>query len=303
MQRPSCDLGPVRILPSVSVTNAGYDSNVFSSATNPVASLDGDDQRGRASAAADGTEALLSRERLSLVHLVREAERPQSRGAASTTCRLLGFFNQMSFQATGRIGQGYDLYSSELPSYVFETLRSATGGRRGRPDEIALGLRRRRIPEGPLHAVLGPPAPGYPGETQQSATTPRSAAGCATRSPKTGTSRRWPRSGLVGLPVRVRAARQQEHRLSRRRLFQPARASSSTSSGGYREGVSRNGSLYPEYQTGVGSFFVSYYPSALDRAAGLWAPQGQYSISAFIPTTSTTRSEPARTSSSSITFS
>jgi hypothetical protein len=37
MARSKLHLGPIRILPSASIYNAGYDSNVFSTPTNPVA--------------------------------------------------------------------------------------------------------------------------------------------------------------------------------------------------------------------------------------------------------------------------
>ena len=257
MARAKLHLGPVRFLPTVDVYNAGYDSNVFATSTDPTTSW--------TATVAAGARVLLPLG--SKMYFVADLF-PQYTWYSNLSVRnrwgglydaaILGFFNRLRFQAIGTDHLSYELYSSELPAYVFSDTKSAKGN-----VELDLTRSLSLIAAGGYEEVrytqyAGPPIQDVQVKLNNS-----------NDSEVRGGLRykitdNWDVAGVVE-EVRSTFEFQPELRDNQStgylgsltfnvpRLFINA-------IGGYREGRTLDGSAYPEYQTGVGSFFVSFFP-------------------------------------------
>jgi hypothetical protein len=257
MTRSKLTLGPIRFLPSISVTNAGYDSNVFSTATDPTASW--------TATIIAGTRLLIPMG--SKMYFVADAFPSytwyadisgRNRWGGIFDASVLGFFNRMSFQLTGTDRQEYSLYSNELPSYVFSETRSGTGN-----VDIDLTHSLSLFAAGGYMEVRynqysGPPIQNF--QVQLNNSNNNEVRGGLRYS----IGDTWQFGGAVE-QTQSTFLSQPELRdnesiaylgsvsYNRPRLYINAVA-------GYREGKSFDGSVYPEYQTDVGSYFVSFYP-------------------------------------------
>jgi hypothetical protein len=257
LARSKLHLGPVHFLPSINVTNAGYDSNVFATSTDPTTSW--------TATVAAGTRVLLPLG--TKMYLVGDIF-PQYTWYSNLTVRdrwggtydaaILGFFNRLKFQAVGADRQSYELYSSELPAYVFSNIRSAKGN-----VEVDITHSLSLIAAGGYEEVrytqyAGPPLQDVQVKLNNSDDSE------VRGGLRYNITENWDVAGVV---EEVRSVFQ----------FQPElRDNQSTgylgsitfnvprlfinAIGGYRDGRSLDGSAYPEYQTGVGSYFVSFFP-------------------------------------------
>lgn len=276
MAKAKLTLGPVRFLPSVSVTDAGYDSNVFSSSTDPVA---------------DWTATIVAGTRILLplgqkMYFVSnlfprytwyDKLNDRNRWGGTYDASLYGFFNRMSFKLTGEDTQAYILYSSELPSYVFENLEGGIGS-----VDVDLTHSLSLFGRGGYQRVRYTQYSGPPLQDAQVKLNDRDDS-LASGGLRYKLSEDWSVSAEAetGWSDFVYQPELRDNTsnaylggifFNRPRLFINA-------TGGYREGFSRNGSLYPEYKTGVGSFFVSFYPLRWLEVQGYGHRRVTYSIS------------------------
>ncbi len=76
----SCTSAPFGSFPSISVQNAGYDSNVFSTSTNPFADWTSRSRRAPIFCFRWGRRCICDANVFPALHLVRQAERPRSMG-------------------------------------------------------------------------------------------------------------------------------------------------------------------------------------------------------------------------------
>ena len=273
-------LGPIRLLPSVSVTNAGYDSNVFSTPENPVADWTATFVLGSTFLLPMGSKMYLLVD--AFPHYTWYAKlSDRDRWGGTYDGAILGFFNRASFQIKGSDRQDYILYSSELPSYVFENLVSGTGNA-----EIDLTHHFSLFAGGGYQQVRytqysGPPLQDAQVKLNNSTDT------------EVRGGIRYHFNDNFSVAALVEQAwsdfefesetRDNTSRaylgaifFNRPQLFINVIA-------GYREGLPNNGSLYPEYQIPVGSFFVSYYPLHWIELQGFGHRKVQYSISVLQP--------------------
>ena len=194
---------------------------------------------------------------------------------------LLGFFNRMSFQVTARDQQDYILYSSELPSYVFVNLQHANGGL-----EVDLTKSLSIFGSGGYQKVRftqysGPPLQDI--QVKRNNSDDSEARGGL----RYTISKDWYVAALV---EGAWSDFQYESELRDNRSLAYLGAVYFSSPrlfvnviGGYREGMSNNGSLYPKYQTPVGSFFLSFFPMNGIELQGYGRRKVSYSISALNP--------------------
>jgi hypothetical protein len=280
MSRSKFHLGPIRLLPSISITNAGYDSNVFATSTDPVA---------------DWTATIVAGTRLLLplgskMYFVGNVF-PRYTWYASLSDRdhwggtfdgaILGFFNRLSFQVKGSDTQFYELYSSELPSFVFANTVTGTGN-----VELALTRFLSIFGSGGYEQVRytqysGPPLQDLQVKLNNSDNTE------ALGGVRYKISENWNVSAAYeqtwsdfqfesDLRDNTSTAYLGSVHYSSPRLFVSA-------TGGYREGLSFNGSLFPEYQTGVGSFFLSFFPLRWLELQGYGHRKVAYSVDVIQP--------------------
>jgi hypothetical protein len=280
LARSKFHLGPVRLLPSISVTNAGYDSNVFSSATDPFA---------------DWTATIVAGSRLLLplgskMYVLADVF-PQYTWYAKLNDRdrwgglydlaVLGFFNRMSFQLKGTDREAYIVYSAEFPSYVFENLRSGIGN-----VDVSLTRSLSLFAEGGYEQVrytqyAGPPIQDAQVKLNNSDNS-EIRGGLRYR-----ISEDW---SVTAAAEEVQSNFQFDPELRDNRsiaylggIFFNRPRLYINAMGGYREGLANNGSLYPEYQTGVGSFFVSFFPLRWLELQGYGHRKVDYSIAVLQP--------------------
>lgn len=280
MARSKLHLGPVQILPAVSVQNAGYDNNVFSTSTNPFADWTATIAAGAQFLVPMGQKMYL-RANVFPHYTWYDKLRDRNRFGGQYDVSILGFFNRLSFEATGADRQEYTLYSSELPSYVFENLKSATGG-------VEVGLTRSLsvFASGGVQQVRftqysGPPLQDV--QVKRNNSDDSEVRGGLRYS----ISKEWSVSAVA---EETWSNFQYQSDLRDNRtiaylggIFYDHPRLFANLVGGYREGLANNGSLYPKYQTPVGSGFVSFYPVRWIELRGYGYRKVSYSLSAFTP--------------------
>lgn len=280
MQKSKFHLGPVRLLPAISVVDAGYDSNVFSSATDPFADWTATIRLGTKLLLPMGSKMyFLANVFPRYTWYAQLSDRDRWGGTFDGA--ILGFFNRMSFRLKGGERQEYTLYSSELPSYVFEDVIDGTGN-----VEVDLTRSLSVFAAGGYQQVRYKQYSGPPLQDAQvklnNSNDSEARAGLRYK-----ISENWDASAVY---EQVWSDFQYESELrdnkstaylgaiyySSPRLFVNA-------TGGYREGVPSNGSSFPEYKTGVGSFFLSFFPVRWIELRGYGHRRVDYSISVVQP--------------------
>ncbi len=248
-------LGPVRLLPRFSIDNAGYDSNVFGTAENPVS---------------DWTATVSAGARLILpvgpkMFWVGDA-RPQYTWYRTLTQRddlggiydssFLFFFNRLSAEAGGSIDDTLSLLNSETETQVRRRIQAG----RARI-EVDLTHALSAFVGGDIQKIRVRAAGGEPEglvDAQLFDRTEEAGRGGL----RLRIAKAWSVSiGLEG--TRTTFDQVPEERDNRtvaylagvlytsRRLFVNL-------SGGYRVGRPQNGSTFPEFSTPTGSYYVSY---------------------------------------------
>lgn len=279
MARSKFTLGPIRFLPAIEVTNAGYDSNVFST-DNPTASW--------TATVAAGTRLLLPMgSKMYFVadlfpHYTWYTDIPgRNRWGGLFDASFLGFFNRMSFQFTGSDNLQYDLYSSELPSYVFSDTLKGVGN-----VDVDLTHSLSIFAGGGYEEVRYTQYSGPPIQDLQVKLNNNNESEVRGGLRYT-ISEDW-NVGAAVEEVQSVFLTQPELRdnqsiaylgsvsFNRPRLFINA-------VGGYRQGSSFDGSAYPAYHTGVGSFFVSFFPLPWLEVQGQGHRRVAYSIQVIQP--------------------
>ena len=261
MSRARLRLGPLRLIPSIEVRNAGYDNNVYASGDNQVSDYTATVTAGFRFLLPVGSKMFLRADALPTYTWYDKLTDRRFFGGFYDGV-LFGFFNRMSvaLEATG--DQTYRNYSSEFDSPVVHK-NSTIGG------SVELNV------AGPLY-VFGSggysrvryseegtiPPDGSPTEPQPVIANDRNVTTYSA-------GVRYRKSGLLSTSLAYTEIRSdyQNQEVFRDNLNRALMAGLLIShqnlflnlTGGWREGVP-DGSLYPSYSTGVGAFFFSYFP-------------------------------------------
>jgi len=258
LQRSRLSLGPIRLIPSIALINAGYDSNAFGSAEDQVGDWTFTIRGGLRFILPLGRKMYFRADALpQYTWYDKVSERRSFGGVANAS--LFGFFNHMTLQLTGYGSKDFGLYSTEFLSRV----RSRTVGGLGAA-EIQL--------TGPI-SLFGK------GEVQRVRydTVGQLPVFDVTINNRTDTEARGGIRYRVNPEWSVSTAYEQtwsdfdrdpeaRNNLSRAYLvgFQYNRPRFYVNlSGGYREGRPRDASTFLPYSTGTGSFFASFAVSRL----------------------------------------
>ena len=255
------------------VTNAGYDSNVFATSTDPTTSW--------TATVAAGTRVLLPMG--TKMYLVGDVF-PQYTWYANLTVRdrwggtydaaILGFFNRLKLP--GGRGGSAELRALQLGASGVRLLQhpERQGKRRGRPDPLPLA----HSPREATRRCATRSTPALRSRTSRSssttATTPKSAAGSATRSPKTGTSRRSSKRSARIFQFQSELRDNQSTGYLGSITFNVPRLFINAI-GGYRDGRSLDGSAYPGIPDRRRLLLRVVLSLALDRVADVRSSAGR----------------------------
>jgi len=250
-------LGPVRLLPSFSVPNAGYNSNIYGTTENPVSDWTFTLQAGARFLLPMGPKMYFRVNAFpSYTWSVNFPERNNFGGAFDAS--VLGFFNHAFLNLNGFYNEGYSIYSSQFPALTLVTTHGGTGEL-----EVRIVSRFSLFGGGYLQVVDY----AQPGGTlpEQFDVRLNNRTDTAVRG---GLRYHFSPQWSVGLMV--------EETWSDFQLVPETRNNHSTGylltlnynkpkfylnlTGGYRQGEAIDNSLFPSYETGIGSFFASYYP-------------------------------------------
>lgn len=255
LQRSRLRLGPIRLIPSVSVSNAGYDNNVFGTPQDPVSDWTFTIQGGLRFLLPMGAKMYVRADALpQYTWYDKLTDRRTFGGVANAT--LFGFFNRMTLQLSGYGSQDFTLYSTELLARVL----SKTVG----------GLAAAEVQVSQLISIFGK------GEVQKVTydsqgqlplvdVTINDRTDSAVRGGvRYRLTRQWNVSAAVEQTwsdfVESPETRNNESRAYLVGVNYERPSFWVAVSGGYREGKPRDGSSFPAYSTPTGSFFVSYFP-------------------------------------------
>lgn len=280
MDRSRLRLGPLRILPSFTIPNAGYDNNVFATNTNPVS-----DWTFTVSAGARFLVPLGSKFYLLLdafPHYTwydKLSDRRRFGGLYEGS--FFAFFNRMTIQMRASDREDYVFYSSEVSSQALERLRSASG-------TLELDLTRSfsLFGSGDYARVRWNQIGGPPTQNVQLSRNDRDDKGGRVGI-RYKISEDW---NVAALVERTWSAFELEPELrdnrstaylgsifySRPRLFVNV-------AGGYRVGRADKGSSYPDFETPSGSFYVSFFPIPRIELLGYGRRRVIYSITVTNP--------------------
>ena len=257
LNRARMRLGPMRIIPSFRVYNAGYDSNVFATSEDPVAAW--------TATVAAGARFLMP---MGSKFYFRADAFPQYTWYSNVSDRdrfggiydgsIYGFFNRMTVELLGSYNQSYQLYSSEVDSQVFQTTTGA-----GARLEIELSSHWSLFGSGEYQDVNFRQIEGPPGQELG-----------VPLNDRTDTGGRGGIRYLISEDVSVGFAA--EGTFADFQITPALRNNNSNAYlatvqfhrqrlylnlvGGYREGHGVDTNYFPKYSTGVGSFFASYFP-------------------------------------------
>jgi hypothetical protein len=257
LDRARFRLGPVRILPAFYVSNAGYDSNVFASAEDPVADWTATVKAGARFLVPFGSKVVLRADGFPAYTWYHELKDRDHFGGQYDGS-LFGFFNRMTTELAVSYSESYRIYSSEIDSPVFTTAKSGLGR-----FELELGSHWSVFGLGEIadvnyNQIQGPPSQeigvprnnrtqwGGQGGLRYRISTDWSVAGMGEKT--------WTDFDLTPeLRNNTSTAYLASVGFSRPRFFLNL-------VGGYREGRGSDSEFFKDYSTGVGSFFVSYFP-------------------------------------------
>ena len=250
-------LGPIRILPSFFVPNAGYNSNIFATPEGPVG-----DWTATIAAGARFLVPFASKMYLrinafpSYTWYATYTDRDTVGGTYDAS--ILGFFNHMFLEARGFYNQGYQIYSSQLPTLALTQTDGGSGN-----VEVKVSARISILTSGDYQDIKYTQPGGTPAEQLQVALNNR--VDTAVRG---GLRYYFTDHWNIGALV--------EETWSDFKEVPETRNNSSTGylmtigynqprfyinvTGGYREGRAIDGSAFPHYATPTGSFFLSFFP-------------------------------------------
>jgi hypothetical protein len=263
LARARLRLGPLRLIPSIDITNAGYDNNVYASSTDPVSDWTATVTAGFRFILPVGSKMYLRADALpTYTWYDKLTERRFFGGYYNGT--LFGFFNRLSLALTAAGDQTYRNYSTEFDSAVVHK-NSTIGGSL----EVNVagplyvfgegGYARIRYDEtGTVPPDGIPPPPDVQPVIQNDRNQTSYTAGVRYRHGhdfSTSLAYSETRSDYLN----QEAFRDNLSRAALMGLFISHQNLFLNLTGGWREGVP-DGSLYPSYSTGVGAFFVSWFP-------------------------------------------
>jgi len=279
MGRARMKLGPARVLPSFRVWNAGYDSNVFGT-TDPVADWTATVNAGATFLVPFGSKFVLRADAFPQYTWYHELnERDQFGGRYNGS--LYGFFNRMTVEATGGYFQQYQQYSTELDTYVFQGSVQA-----GVKVDVDLTSRLSLFAAGGYQDVNYQQIEGPPGQEIRVPVNDRTDWGVR-GGLRYEISPAW-NVGVAGEGTRADFKANPELRnntstaalmsvaYNRPRLF-------INLIGGWREGRGIDSNFFPNYSTGVGSFFASFFPISWLELQLYGHRSVNYSITALNP--------------------
>jgi hypothetical protein len=126
LQKARFRLGPMRLLPAVFVTNAGYDSNVFLTKENPISDYTATVNFGTRMLAPLGPKMYIRGDAFpQYVWYDKLDERRRFGGNYASD--LFGFFNRLTFRLHGQLSQNYTNFSSEFNAAVRQKTPTGSG--------------------------------------------------------------------------------------------------------------------------------------------------------------------------------
>jgi hypothetical protein len=280
MGRARMRLGPARVLPSFSVWNAGYDSNVFGTAENQVSDWTISVNAGATFLVPLGNKFVFRADAFPQYTWWRElTERDRFGGRYNGS--VYGFFNRMTVEFDGGYFEQYHLYSSEVDTQVFQ--KSITGTAKV---DVQLTSRLGLFGSGGYQDVNYDQIEGPPDQEVRVPINDRTAWG-GRGGLRYNLSPDWS-VGAVGegtwadfkITPEIRNntsnAALMSVNFNRPRFFVNLL-------GGWRQGTGVDPTYFLHYSTGVGSFFVSYFPISWLELQGLGHRQVAYSLTLTNP--------------------
>ena len=224
MDRARLRLGPMRILPSFNVWNAGYDSNVFGISVDPVGDWTATVDAGATFLIPFGSKIVLQADAFPQYTWYNElSDRNEFGGRYNGS--LYGFFNRMTVELQGASFQQYQSYSSEIDSPVFQTSFAATA-----KFDLELGSRLALFGQGVYQDVTYEQIEGPPVQEGGVPLNDRTGTGIRGWPPVRDVSglqrRRRRRRDVLGLRVPAGVPQQQQHGGTSRASSSTARGSS-----------------------------------------------------------------------------
>ena len=253
IERSRFRLGPIRLLPHFGVSG-GYEGNVYGTAGNEVSDWTATATVGTRWAIPFGTKVYLRGDVLPEYTWYSElAERRRFGGLYQAS--LLGFFNRLSAEAGGSYARTYDLLSSQDPFRVFEETERGFANlelQLSRPFSVFAGGEVQKFRNFQEEV---PPEVGNVGELDRTSSFARAGL-------------RYRISRSLDVSARVEYARTEFDRTRERdnqsdagvlALFFNRPRLFLNLSGGYRSVEPRGHTNFPEYSTGTGSYFISFF--------------------------------------------
>jgi hypothetical protein len=280
MDKSRLRLGPVRLLPSIAVSNAGYDSNVFATSEDPIGDWTATFTAGLKMLVPFGTKVYVVADAFPQYTWYNKlTQRDQFGGVYDAS--LYGFFNHLSAEITGSYAQTYAQYSSEVDSQVFQTGTNFIGRL-----ELDLSTRWSLFGQGAVQKVEYEQKEGPPVQNIGVQLNNRTETG-ARGGIRYHLSSYWNVAGLVektwadfDLTPQIRNSESTAYLASvhfdRPRFYLNL-------VGGYREGTGDDAQAFPNYATGVGSFFASWFPIRWAEIQGYGHRKISYSIDILNP--------------------
>jgi hypothetical protein len=260
MGRARMRLGPIRILPSFHVFNAGYDSNVFavSEEDDPTAAWTATVNAGAIFLVPFGSKIVL-RARAFPQYTWYQDLPGRNQFGGQYTGSLFGFFNRMSVELRSAYFQQYQQYSSEIETFVFQRTTGVTA-----KVEVDLTSRLALFGQGAYSDTNFEQIDGPPVQEVGVRLNDRTATGG-----RGGLRYEVSPAFNVGVVAEGTFADFEFEKELRNNQSNAYLASVGFNRprlylnllGGYREGTGdTTDTLFPRYTTGVGSFFLSYFP-------------------------------------------
>ena len=278
LQRSRLRLGPIRLIPSIAVSNAGYDNNVFGTPQDPVSDWTFTIRGGLRFLLPMAGKIYFRAEALpQYTWYDKLSDRRTYGGVANAS--LYGFFNRMTLELSGYGSRDFTPYSTELLSQV---LTKSVGGRAGAEVQVTRSFS--IFGRGEVQKVRYDSRGQLPtfDVTVNDRTDSAVRGGVRLR-----LTREWNVSAAVEQTwsdfVAIPETRNNESRayllgvnFGRPKFYVAL-------SGGYREGKPRDRSSFPAYSTPTGSFFVSYFPIRWLELQTYGRRVVSYSTSASVP--------------------